>query len=184
MKRIAVEFVPPRERPGLWWLGSAVLCVLSVALAVDAHHRYVATQEYLEQRALRQAHAERARQRMQTEQEKQAQAERQLDALAAPWLDVVSFDWDGVLLSVERLKLPGLRVTTMSIDAKQGVARLTIDCLEAQSALEAVAMLNAGLEPEAQPWHLERLSLKQASAQGSGGVEAEISYRRKPPVKP
>lgn len=171
-----VELLPPAPRTGWRLAAAALMSLLAFGLLADAGRRYLAHQAALEAARSRSAQYRQAEQ--QRADQRQALAERlgQLDRLAEPWLPVVSFPWDELMLSAERLKLPGVRLTSLSVDAQQGAGRLVLECGSASQAAEVSRWLNEGYPPGQRKWRLLRT---RALPGGAALVEAEFQFSAK-----
>ncbi len=82
---------------------------------------------------------------------------RARDELASAWLASATFPWDELLLSVERLKYPGVRLLTLNVDARQGVARVTLECRDAAQAIDLGRVMDEGRPAGERRWSLARV---------------------------
>lgn len=169
-----INLLPPKPAVWRWWMLTALLLLASLWLFADAWRRYQERVELAEAQATQSLRLQRAEEKRAHELERRDQQLRELDELVKPWLGVAAFPWDEVMLSVERLKMPGLRVVGLSVDAKQGTAQLLIECIDAEQAAEAARTLDLGRPDNDRRWHLVRVQLKAAQ---NSGYEAELSFK-------
>lgn len=168
-----INLLPPKPAVWRWWLLTALLLLASLCLFVDAWRRHAARMEQTEAQATQSLRMQRAAEKRADELERRDQQLRGLDDLVRPWLSVAAFPWDEVMLSVERLKMPGLRVVELSVDAKQGTAKLLIECMGAEQAAEVARTLDLGRPDGDRRWRLVRV---QVRAMQNSGYEGELSF--------
>lgn len=168
-----INLLPPRPAVWRWRLLTATLLLVSWWLCADAWQRYRARVELTEERARQSQQLLRAAEKRANELALRDQQLRELDELAKPWLNATAFPWDEVMLSLERLKMPGLKVAGLSVDAMQGTAKLLIVCDDVAQAAQAARTLDLGRPDNDHRWQLLRVHLK---ATPSSGYEAELLF--------
>jgi hypothetical protein len=169
----SIEMRPSRPRVGLRIGLAALLAVLSVLLTVDAVERYEA-QAKQEERWRDNAFKHRmAVHQFAQQQALRDQLLRQLDEMSKPWLETVAFPWDDLLVSVERLKEPGIRPMSLAVDAQRGTARLVLECRDSEQAAELSQMLDDGRPRDQRRWQLLRTRMVGGS---SPRVESELQF--------
>lgn len=105
--------------------------------------------------------------------ERQDQRLRALDELVKPGMQAAAFPWDELLVSLERLKVPGVRLMSLSVDSQQGIARVGIECADPVQATEVVDWLEAGQPRSNRRWRLGRMQRKPEAA---AKFEAELQF--------
>jgi hypothetical protein len=174
--------VKPYERINFYprsrsiWLPAAIAAALFLgacgllfgAWRMDGKHR-----QLQEQRADRDFQRQLRERKFALYAERQDQRLRALDKLVEPSIQATAFPWDELLLSLERLKAPGVRVMSLSVDSRQGIARLNIECADAVQATEVIDWLEAANPQGIRRWRLGRM---QGKPEAATKFEAELTF--------
>ncbi|WP_157581021.1 hypothetical protein [Pelomonas sp. Root662] len=168
-----IELLPLRPRP---WLRAALTilpAVLAIALGADAARRYVEHEQQVEQARLVAEKRQAAVQQTAAGNAERDMQLRRFDEMVAPWMSVVSFPWDELLASTERLRAPGVRLVSLSVDAQRSMARVVLECGSPSQATELSSLLNEGYPLGQSKWRLLRT---RVVAGYTNLVEAELEF--------
>ena len=103
-------------------------------------------------------------------------------AIASPQVDEVivrtmRFDWNGVFASIHAARVPGVRLSSVDISAKDGAVRVEVEAPRTDDILLYLSAINEG-EPEPR-WQLMRMQTGSGASPATATIEAlPGSFRR------
>lgn len=142
MRSVPADFLPPGRALARLSMGvSVVLFAAAVAVSVDAYTLRAKALEIERQAAERQQQMaeEQARERAPKPEPPYAADARRLAAIAAMPIDAI-------LLSLERIRIPGVRVLSLDIQSETGRVQLEIEAHDLSQVSRYLDDLNAGFE--------------------------------------
>lgn len=171
MKAVDIDFLPrrpPRRWP--WWLASVVLFGIAgyqVVKLAELRREIAALERQAAERA-----AEEARRPPPPPPPPWAREAAEI----ARW---ASLDISGVFAAIESARVPGVRLTSLDIDAPSSTARIELEIHDMGDVVAYVEAINAGM-PENNRWRLVTAKAGSAGGPGAATLEFKIPVAARP----